>query len=423
MTVGIKQSLEKYPLFGLAREVKWTIERHFQKDDDPIKRVVTLKPHGPSQGDVLLARINDAFLLKPGEPFPTCHQNYWEAYQQAMVFLDLGYSVDVMHYLNREFIPEKDYAVFCDVGWSLERIGPMLDKSCLRLAHLTTAHPLFSNTAELKRLMALQERRGVSLQPRRQVWQSLKAIDYAESATVLGNDFAVDTYRYAGKPLRRVPIAIPLSYPWPEEKDFDRCRNQFLFFSGIGMVHKGLDLILEAFASMPQFSLIVCGPIEKEKDFVHAFRRELYETENIHLAGWVDVTSDRFRDICNSCVGLVHASCSESGCASVITAMHAGLIPVSSYESSVDVSPDCGVTLKNSSVEEIREAVCSIGSLPTSTLSEMARKTWECARADHSPESFIEEYREAVLWALDEHARPRPANPAREGESVWVKSA
>ena len=43
------------------------------------------------------------------------------------------------------------------------------------------------------------------------------------------------------------------------------------------MVHKGLDLVLEAFAGMPEYHLTVCGPVAKEKDF---------EREKRFLAAW-----------------------------------------------------------------------------------------------------------------------------------------
>jgi hypothetical protein len=52
------------------------------------------------------------------------------------------------------------------------------------------------------------------------------------------------------------------------------------------MVHKGLDLVLEAFADMPEYHLTVCGPIQKEQDFERAYYRELYQVPNIRrLAG------------------------------------------------------------------------------------------------------------------------------------------
>jgi glycosyltransferase involved in cell wall biosynthesis len=406
----IKQRLQDYRLYRLVREIKWTVKKY--SSSNPVEKIVSLKPSGPSKGDVLLARANDAFLLKPGERLPTTHQKFREAYEQAMVFLNLGYAVDVMHYLNQEFIPQKDYVLFCDVGWNMERIGPLLSKQCVKMAHLTTAHPLFNNAAELKRLTALQQRRGVSLSARRQIWQPLRAIDYADCATVLGGEFTLNTFRYAGKPLYPVPAASPVLYPWNETKDFEACRRRFVWFGGPGMVHKGLDLVLEAFASMPECHLTVCGPVEEEADFVAAYHRELYETENIKLVGWVDVSSQKFQEIATECVGLLHPSCSEGCSTAVVTCMHAGLIPIVSYESSVDVSPDSGIILRKSSIEEIRDAVRSIAGLPASRLREMARCTWEIARAEYSPERFVEEYKRVVSQVMTARTNSVPAGTA-----------
>jgi glycosyltransferase involved in cell wall biosynthesis len=410
--VEIKNGLRNHKLVGLAREIKWTVEKYLEKDNDPTKRVVSLTPPYPAKGDVLFSRVNDAFLLPTGADLSHLRKNSWEAYQQALIFLELGYAVDVIHFENREFIPQKDYEVYFDVGWNMERIAPLVPKHCLKFLHITTAHPFFNNIAELQRLAALQQRRGVSLLPRRQIWRMNRAIESADYATILGNEFAIDTYRFAGKPIERVPSAMPLLYPWPEAKDFAACRKHFLWFAGCGMVHKGLDLLLEAFAAMPEYHLWVCGAVENEKDFVEAYRRELYEKENIHVVGWLDLNNPKLLEIAQKCVALVHPSCSESGASGVIACMHAGLIPVVSRESSVDVTSDFGMVLKQSSIEEIRDAVCSIASSPANTLGEMARRTWERARTEHSPQKFIEEYKRAVLRALAQQGRPRPADVA-----------
>ena len=103
--------------------------------------------------------------------------------------------------------------------------------------------------------------------------------------------------------------------------------------------------------------------------------------------------------------------------------MHAGLIPIVSYESSVEVSPECGIVLRKSSIEEIRDAVRSIAGRSANTLEEMARNTWEHARAEHSPERFIEEYKRAVLRAIAEHGRARRLDTASERERFLAKSA
>ena len=64
---------------------------------------------------------------------------------------------------------------------------------------------------------------------------------------------------------------------------------------------------------------------------------------------------------------MIHTSCSEAGTGSTTTCMHAGLIPIVSYETATDVE-DFGLTLKDCSVDEIKHAIQYIANLPTDEL-------------------------------------------------------
>ena len=114
---------------------------------------------------------------------------------------------------------------------------------------------------------------------------------------------------------------------------------------------------------MPQYRLRVCGPVHGEQDFVSAYHKELFETPNIRTIGWVDIGSREFADITKQCIGLIYPSSCEGGGGTVITCMHAGLIPIVSYESSVDLN-GFGVMLMNCSIEEITRSIEMISSLP-----------------------------------------------------------
>ncbi len=149
-------------------------------------------------------------------------------------------------------------------------------------------------------------------------------------------------------------------------------------------MQKGLDLVLEAFVQMPAYHLTVCGPVERDKDFEQVYYHELYHSSNIHTYGWIDVGSPEFVELANSCVGLVYPSCSEGSSGVVKTCLHAGLIPLVSYESGVDVSDDVGVILHNCSIEEIKDSVQRIFSLSTQKLKQMPRNACEYARANHT---------------------------------------
>ncbi|MBE9211796.1 glycosyltransferase [Plectonema cf. radiosum LEGE 06105] len=359
------------------------------------RRMVSIQPDKPAIGNVLISYVVNPFTLKPGEPVPTSHTQHWECLQMAKTFLDFGYNVDVIWFYNDVFLPSKDYTFFIETRWNLQRCVPFLNKDCLKIFHSDTAHILFHNAAEANRLLRLQQRRGITLSPKR-FEQPNQAIEYADCATVLGNEFTLNTFKYANKPLYRIPISAPRLYPFPEDKDFAACRKNFLWFGSGGLVHKGLDLLLDAFSQMPDYNLTICGPIEREDDFKTAFYQELYQTPNIHTIGWVDVNSQKFIDIVNSCLGIVYPTCSEGGGGCVINCMHTGLIPIVSYESSVDVSDDYGVILKENTVEEIKQSIQNISSLNPSQLEQMARKSWEFVRKNHTRDRFAQVYRETI---------------------------
>jgi glycosyltransferase involved in cell wall biosynthesis len=389
--------------YTLARRTKRYLKRKVKDLVDPNQKVVSLKPPGNCKGNVLLSYFTEFFLLSPGQAPPTnTHSRYWESLLMARIFLDLGYSVDVIHHTNRTFVPKKDYRVLIDVRHNLELLAPLMSKSCLKIAHIDVCHILYQNAAEWRRLWELQQRRGATLIARRFEWPNL-AIEVANCATILGNKFTMDTFRYANKPLYPVPIIPSGSYSWPEEKDFETCRNRFLWFGSGGLVRKGLDLVLEAFAAMPDCHLTVCGPVNEEKDFESAYHKELYETSNIETVGWVDIDSGRFREICRNSAAMIYPSCAEGQCGGVITCLHAGLIPVISYESGVDVH-NFGMILPNCSIQEIQNAVRHVSHLPAKRLAQMAREAWEYARANHTHQKFAQEYRKVIEHVLG----PRP---------------
>lgn len=351
---------------------------------------VSLAPEGDAKGRVLLSYVIDPFLREPGQPISNDHTHHWESYQIAQTFLTHGYSVDAISYQNERFRPERRYDFFVGVRTNFERISAQLNTDCRKVVHLDTSHWLFNNAAAYQRLLAVKERRGIVLHNVKMVSPNW-ALEHADEATVLGNEFTIETYRYANKPLMRIPISNPLLYEWDEKKNFEGCRRNYIWFGSSGFVHKGLDLALEAFAQLPDYKLYVCGPLDQEAEFVQAYYRELFETPNIQTIGWVDVASDRFKEIARDCVGVVYPTCAEGGGGSVITCMHAGMIPVVSYEASVDVD-NTGVVLGDSDIETIKKAVVNLSARSPVDLAAHAKSAWTLARERHTRDQFAQSY-------------------------------
>lgn len=365
------------------------------------RTVVSLKHAGQSSGNVLLSFVLEPFLLEKNDSILNSHTSYWESLQIAQTFLDMGYSVDVISYMNNKFVPRKHYSFFISSRKNFDRIAKLLNNDCVKIAHIDKAHWITSNHNAYRRYLALKERRGVSFSVSCDMQEIDAAIDNADYATLLGNKYTLKTYAYAGKPMYALPIPAGTVYPWPEGKDFETCRRNFMWMGSRGPVHEGLDLALEAFAEMPEYHLYVCGPIYEETEFERAYFKELYQTPNIHSMGRIDTSSPNFLEITRNCVGLTYPSASEDCSGSVVTCMQAGIIPVISNESGIDIH-DFGVILKDCSLNEIKESIRKVSDLPASELEDRTRRAWEFARATYTRENYVVEYQKAIRQIMED---------------------
>ncbi len=302
----------------------------------------------------------------------------------AEICLEAGYAVDVVDFDHPTFTPRKPYVLCIDIQHNLERFTQHLPASCIKLFHATTSHWLFNNLAEYERLHALKQRRGVVLTPRRTLPPSRNA-ECADACTLIGNDTTAATYAYTNKPITQIPISTTHLYPSPEQKDFAKARTGFVWFGGSGMAHKGLDLVLEAFSELPEYRLTVFG--KADPDFVAAYKRELTDTPNIRFAGHVNPGSNLFMDTLQEAATLIFPSCSEGSSGGVVTAMHAGLIPLVSRECGVDVG-SAGSFLPVCDVATIKREVTRLAQSDPSEVRSRAVEAWRFAREHHTREQF-----------------------------------
>ncbi|MCX6819786.1 MAG: glycosyltransferase [Candidatus Adlerbacteria bacterium] len=354
--------------------------------------VITKRPGGTPKGWVLFSHDITPFI-NPDHPLEA-HANYWTAVDMVQTFLEKGYAVDIINSRNKTFLPKKYYTYFVDLEQNMDRIAHLLNKDCIKILHITCAHWLFQNTAEYKRCLALKKRRGVVVLPSR-LTPRTHSIERADVATMIGNDFTEETYAFAGKKIYRTPLPPSRLCDFPEDKDFDAARKNFIWFGGAGAVHKGLDLALEAFSEMPEYTLTIFGKSTTDEEFTSAYKKELTELPNIHVLGFIDFQGEEFRKIQQNTVALVYPSCSEGIAGAPVMSMHMGILPIVSYESGVDIA-ESGITLKENTIECIRESVRTIANLPTEELRRRSKIGWEHARSYYTRESYGNAYRAFV---------------------------
>ncbi|MBU3968896.1 glycosyltransferase [Patescibacteria group bacterium] len=359
--------------------------------------VVKVRHKGNKVGNILLSYITEPFTIALHEQRSLLHSNYQECWVIADIFSKKGYDVDVINATNTIFIPKKHYAFLIDIKSNIERLRKMLPNTTM-IMHIVESHHSFHNKAEQNRLEQLHKRRGVNLK-RRRVTEPHQNAEKADHLEGLGNEHTHSTYSHIHKDIYSIPISTTVHFKSPTHKNFDAIRKNFLWIGGGGAVHKGLDILLELFNKMPDYTLHICGPVHSEKDFANLYKKELFKTKNIHFHGRISPGSKEFKEITNNTLAVVYPSSSEGQAGSVITAMHAGIIPIISKESGIN-SNNFGITLENCTEEEIRKEIEFISTLPTQTLKQMSLNTWEYANTHHTIETFKKHYEDFVTNIL-----------------------
>jgi glycosyltransferase involved in cell wall biosynthesis len=214
---------------------------------------------------------------------------------------------------------------------------------------------------------------------------------HADGIICLGNQHTKETYAKFRNVITINNAVFPDNY---QRCNINGARNNWLFFNGGGNVHKGLDLLLEAFAGLQDQHLYVRQNIQPE--FEIAYRKELYGTPNIRVLSYVQRPDKDFYDLMNKCQFVITVSCAEGQPGSVLECMAHGLIPVLSKECNIDTEY-LGETIGENTVSEIQSIVRKMSGLPDEKLHQLSRRNRIEIQAKYSPENFLENFKGAVL--------------------------
>ena len=160
-------------------------------------------------------------------------------------------------------------------------------------------------------------------------------------------------------------------------------------------MHKGLDLLLEIFSKKGfPFELYVCSNFESEEAFCEVYKKELFSTSNIHPVGFIDIMSEKFREIAEICSFALLPSCSEARAGSVLTVMSAGIIPI--------VSRECGfeddevIQLRDCKLETIEEAIRYFGEKNDTWIERESNHVRHIVKERYSKENFVQSVHNAL---------------------------
>jgi hypothetical protein len=328
----------------------------------------------------LISYLVGPFLHGEISPDRSTHSNAWECREIAELLIRRGFTLDVANWDDVGAGKNVSYDLIFDVH---QRLGALPENGAKLNLHATGSYPRFSSSAEEMRLNNIAARRGIRLKPRRSNQRpSLDAfdrsMDRAHQVTLIGNQTTLNTYPEIVRDKIQLVLATGSTFSRPRNLDTVRREPSFLWYNGVGAVHKGLDLLLELFGRRHDWTLHIVGPVDQEIDFALAYRRELFQTPNIVFHGFRFPYSREFHEIASGTMAFVNPTCSEGISTASITCMQYGLYPIVSLNAGISLPNGVGTVLTECSLSEIEEALEMILAQSESTLREKSREiqTW-----------------------------------------------
>lgn len=101
--------------------------------------------------------------------------------------------------------------------------------------------------------------------------------------------------------------------------------KNFIYYSGSGFLHKGLDWIIEYFIKNPDLKLYICSP-SYEKKFLDFYNISKYK--NIKYQGNVKEDSNKAKKLFSKCGYIISMNCSGGGSAALAVGRRYGLVPI-----------------------------------------------------------------------------------------------
>lgn len=347
------------------------------------------------QKRVLISYITAPFIVE--ERFG--HSSFAEVKSIAEIFNNFKYQVDIIRYdgnFGQINFGNRQYdLVFGLEPNFLKVVSKFKPKNSIYYA--TGAYWKFNNDAEEKRITELFKRKKIQLLNRRAA-SNHQSSDIADAVISIGNDWTKNTYTKHAKKVETIRVSAFSFFPYSQiasNKNWNSAKKKFLWFGSVGAVHKGLDLLLEIFSKHPNLELFICGAVEKEKDFVNLYHKELFETKNIHLIGWVSPDSKEFAEIMTNCAFTILPSCSEGMSGAIATCMHSGLIPLISRQCGIDID-DIGEIFKNNSIETIEKTIIKFSQIDNFEVKELSVRSFVHAKKNYTAEVFRQDFSKAL---------------------------
>lgn len=164
--------------------------------------------------------------------------------------------------------------------------------------------------------------------------------------------------------------------------------NNYLWFGSLGLIHKGLDILIDVFNEYPDLNLN-CYGIDRREKYIF---KSIPKGRNVIDCGSVNVLDEKYyKDIVLKHNFVILPSCSEGMSTAVATCMAHGLIPIITKECGFESKPFI-IELDGFRVEDIRKVIQNTQKMSNEEIFEMKKQCYEYARSNFSLKNFDNQF-------------------------------
>ncbi len=389
----------KNKLFNFLEErVALPLMKSLQRQSDFLIKNIGANRNGPGAPRALVIYVSTSIPYYMSGNVYACpiidsHAMYWESAEIVNVLVNHGFVVDFINCFKP--IPEiawEKYKLVVDEGNNLINAPDVPGQ--VRAFYCTGLPWDFHNAAELRRHKEFYERNGVLLNPQRIVRPN-----FSDQKSNYIFCFAYKEWMELFSPIPvRQPITTSVTFV-PDKIERDYSKREFLWLGSHGPIHKGLDLLVEAFRELPGVRLNVFGPITADLLFFSWLVKEIRANPNIVFHDTATISDIHFQSVVKNCVAHIFPSCSEGGAGSVAQTSHFGLVPVVTHTANA-LSGQLGFTIRSLDTRqiiiEIQEHVRNILELSEIEIAQKSDSLIEFARKTHTREVYSRLFTEFV---------------------------
>ena len=339
------------------------------------------------------------------------HALLFHANQIVHYFMNKGYCVDICschpdNAYQYKLIEKKSYDIVFGFGKVYKQYCAR-HANCLKILFMTENNPVKVKELYNERIKYFKERHpnvDYRMSSVRMEFYDEEMLELSDALILMGSKSNKESFiRYFDNAIWRINCNIIKNpvFTFDEsiiEKKIPVSRDCFLWFGSRGLIHKGLDIVIDAFAEMPELTLN-CYGVSETKLF-----RKLCCPNTINR-GRIDVNSQQFIDeVIYRHNFVILDSCSEGMSTAIATCMSHGIIPIVSKESGLDPQPFI-LELNGYNVNSIITMVGKVSTFSDKEILNLRKQCYAYAQNAFSLEKFNNTFSSIMEECLEYHKK------------------